>query len=226
MAGSEKVTPRREFMRSVGVGAAALAATAAGVRADAQPVQPVANSTFRAEPWLARLTGKHRQFFDAISPNDGWALVFAKNFIDMNMQAYEMKQSEVTAVLGLRHFAIPLALNDAMWSKYKLGAFFKVNDKSTNAPAVRNVFSHVKQGDMPFAGAALDELIARGMIVTACEVALTVLSGMTAGVAGLPTADAKREWMSNLIPGVVTVPAGVLAVNRAQENHCTYCFAG
>jgi len=56
--------------------------------------------------------------------------------------------------------------------------------------------------------------------------ALTVLSGMAAAAAGLSTTSAKSDWLANLIPGVVVVPAGVLAVNRAQENHCTYCYAG
>jgi len=49
---------------------------------------------------------------------------------------------------------------------------------------------------------------------------------MAATAAGLPAQDAKADWVANLIPGVVVVPAGVLAVNRAQENHCTYCYAG
>lgn len=223
MGDTKLVTPRREFIRSVGVGAVAIAATVAGVSASAE----VASAQVpKEEPWLGRLNGKHRQFFDAVTPNDGWALVFALNFIDKNMEAYGLKQSDVTTVIGLRHMAVPLALNDAMWSKYKLGEFLKIMDKSTNAPATRNVFSHVKAGDMPFPGAAVDELVARGAIVTACEVALTALSGMAAGAAGLPPGNARSEWMSSLLPGVVVVPAGVLAVNRAQEKHCSYCYAG
>src|SRR5207244_4350224 len=40
-------------------------------------------------------------------------------------------------------------------------------------------------------------------------------------------ADAiKKEWVANLLPGVVVVPSGVIAVNRAQEKGCAYCFAG
>ncbi len=223
MGRTEKVPPRREFIRNVGLGAVAIAATAAGVRAGAEPVlstEPV------DEPWLTRLTGKHRQFFDAVTPNDGTALLFAANYLDKNMEAYGLKQSEVTTVVGLRHMAVPLGLNDAMWAKYKLGEFFKVNDKGTNAPATRNVFSHLKSGDMMMPDAGVEELIARGAIFTACNVALSVLSGFAANAAGLPPAGAHEEWVANLIPGVVVVPAGVLAVNRAQENHCTYCYAG
>ena len=223
MGDTERVTPRREFMRNVGVGALAIAASGIGMRAGAEPMSALNPED---EAWLKRLTGKHRQVFDAVSPNEGWAMVFAKNFIDMNMQAYGLKQSDVTAVIGLRHMAAPLALNDAMWSKYKLGEMLKVEDKSTHAPATRNVFSHLHAGDMPMEGAGVEELMARGAIVTACNVAISVLSGMAATAAGLPPENAKADWLANLIPGVVVVPAGVLAVNRAQENHCTYCYAG
>lgn len=223
MDGTEQVAPRRAFMRSVGVGAIAIAATAVGVRAGAEPLATIESPD---EAWLARLTGKHRQYFDAVSANDGWGLVFAANFLDMNMKAYNLKESDITTVVGLRHMSVPLAVNDAMWAKYKLGEFFKITDKSTNAPATRNVFSRLKPGDMPMPDAGVQELIARGVIFTACNVALTVISGMTASAAGLPPAGALQEWTANLIPGVVVVPAGVLAVNRAQEHNCTYCYAG
>lgn len=223
MGGTEKVTPRREFMRNVGIGAVAVAATAVGVRADAEPRFIEGPED---EAWLKRLTGKHRQVFDAVSPNEGWALIFAANFIKLNMEAYGLQQSDVTAVVGLRHMAAPLALNDAMWSKYKLGEMLKIEDKATHAPATRNVFSHVSAGDMPMPGAGLDDLLAKGAVVTCCNLAITVLSGMAASAAGLPPEGAKAEWTANLVPGVVVVPAGVLAVNRAQENRCTYCYAG
>ena len=223
MDDKEQLAPRRAFMRSVGVGAIAIAATAVGVRAGAEPLAPIEAPD---EAWLERLTGKHRQYFDAISANDGWGLVFAANYLNMNMKAYDLKQSEITTVVGLRHMAVPLALNDAMWHKYKLGEFFKITDKTTKAPATRNVFSHVTPGDMPIPGVGVQELMARGVIFTACNMSLTAMSGITAGAAGLPAANAYKEWMANLIPGVVLVPAGVLAVNRAQEHHCTYCFAG
>ena len=221
MKGTETVPPRREFMKSVGIGAAAIAGSAVAPRAAAESTSEPAD-----EAWLTRLTGRHRQFFDAVSPNDGWALVFANNFIDKNVDAYGLKPNEITTVVGLRHMAAPLALNDAMWSKYRIGQFLNVMDKSTKAPATRNVFAHVKPGDVFMDGASVDQLMARGAIVTVCNVALAALSGMTAQAAGLPAAPALAEWTANLFPGVVIVPAGVLAVNRAQENHCTYCYAG
>jgi len=36
----------------------------------------------------------------------------------------------------------------------------------------------------------------------------------------------KADWVAGLMPGVQVVPSGVLAVSRAQEKGCNYCFAG
>lgn len=222
MSDKMNASPRREFMRNVGAGAMAVAATVIGVRAGAESLDTGPED----EAWLNRITGKHRQVFDVVTPNDGWGVVFATNFLDTTMKVDGLKQSDVTTVLSLRHMATPLALNDAMWSKYKLGAMLNVMDKSTHAHATRNVFSHLRAGDMPMADAGVAELLARGAIVTACNVALTAFSGMAAAAAGLPPQNARAEWVANLIPGVVVVPAGVVAVNRAQEHHCTYSYGG
>jgi hypothetical protein len=41
------------------------------------------------------------------------------------------------------------------------------------------------------------------------------------------SADAMRdEWRRGLIPGIVEVVAGVIAVNRAQERGFSYVYAG
>jgi intracellular sulfur oxidation DsrE/DsrF family protein len=37
---------------------------------------------------------------------------------------------------------------------------------------------------------------------------------------------AKKEWLAHIIPGTTVVPSGVLALGRAQEKGCTYCYAG
>mgnify|MGYP001545950108 CR=1 FL=1 len=223
MDGSSKVTPRREFMRNVGLGMAAMAVTGVAARAKAEPRDDTVPDP---DAWVKRITGKHRQVFDIVTPNDGWGLAFAQTFINQNMQAYGLKQSDISTVVSIRHMAIALVLNDAMWSRYKLGQFFKITDHATKAPATRNVFSHTRPGDMEVPGIGVAELISHGAIVTACNMAFTAMSGITAGAAGLPAATARSEWVANLIPGVVLVPAGVIAVNRAQENHCTYCYAG
>ncbi len=213
-------TPRRGFLAS-SAAAVALLLTGTARGADGAPEKPKAG-----EEWLSRITGKHKQFFDATSTNEGFPFGFAMTFLNTNKAAYSLGDRDLTAIVGLRHFAIPMALSDDIWKKYKLGEMFNIKDKATTQIAERNVFSHVKEGDLMTPDMAVDKMMARGVIVTVCNVALTVLSGMRAPVAGVTPAAAYEEWKAALAPGVFIVPSGVLAVNRAQERGCTYCFAG
>ena len=212
---------RRGFFGRLAAGTAALAATPAALEAQWTEA-PAAG----ADDWLARITGTHRQYFDAVSVNDGFPLGYAMNFLDTMGQTYKAPDKDITAVIGLRHFSIPLAFNNDVWAKYKLGEFFKITDSATKAPAVRNPYAYANEGELMFPGMALEKLQARGAVVVVCNVALTVLSGVTAQAAGLPKDTAKQDWLLGMFPGVVVVPSGVLAVNRAQKKGCTYCYAG
>jgi hypothetical protein len=60
----------------------------------------------------------------------------------------------------------------------------------------------------------------------ACDVAITVFTGMLAMQTGRQPEEIKKEWIDALIPGVQVVPSGVWAVGRAQEHGCSYCFVG
>ena len=61
-------------------------------------------------------------------------------------------------------------------------------------------------------------------VIVACNLALTVLSSLTANNAGVTAEQAKQEWTAGVIPGVALAPSGVYAVSRAQENGCQYCY--
>ena len=212
---------RRGFFGRLAAGTAALAAVPTTLEAQWTEA-PVAG----ADDWLARITGTHRQYFDAVSVNDGFPLGYAMNFLNTIGETYKVPDKDITAVIGLRHFSIPLAFNNDVWAKYKLGEFLKITDSATKAPAVRNPYAYANEGELLFPGMALEKLQARGALVTVCNVALTVLSGFAAGAAGLPKDSAKQDWIAGMFPGVVVVPSGVLAVNRAQKKGCTYCYAG
>ena len=222
---SDSWTHRRGFFGRLAAGTVALAGAG-----DATPralfgeaVEPAGTGV---DDWLSGITGTHRQFFDAVTINDGFPLGFAMNFMNTMGETYKTKDKDISAVIGLRHFSIPIAFNNSVWEKYKLGEFFKVNDPATKAPALRNPYAYAKEGELMFPGMALEKLQARGAIVTCCNVALTVLSAITAQAAGLPKEGAKEEWLAGMFKGVNVVPSGVLAVNRAQKKGCTYCFAG
>jgi len=180
-------------------------------RATAAPVADGPN-------WPGKLKGRHRQVVDGTWINDGAPLEYAHNFLATNASP-----GAATVVIILRAGALPIALNSAMWEKYKIGEAFKIIDPETKSPAVKNPFLHPKPGVLRSDDGAVDRLLAAGAVFGACDVALHGQSKRLAGNAGVSAEDAAKEWAANVIPGITVIPAGVWGVNRAQEAGCTYC---
>jgi hypothetical protein len=221
------LSPRRSFLGRLAGGAAALLAGSSGLAVAATPRR---GSTLLAveDEWLSKLRGTHRQFFDATEFNNGFPQYYAFNWWQTMKDTYKLQNSDITAVIGLRHFGIGPAFKDNIWQKYKLGEFFKVNDPKSKAPSVRNFMNSEAQGDIMFPGSSIDRQVANGAVVTVCNLATLVVSDFAAKAAGLnmKAADAYEEWKANMVAGTYLVPSGVLAVNRAQAvGKCTYCNA-
>jgi hypothetical protein len=208
------IAPRRTFFSHLG-GAAALGLAGLASRpSQAQTLAPRSDGP----NWPGTLQGRHKQVVDAVEPNSGFPLAFAYTFLAPNESA--------TAVVVLRHGAFPIALEDAMWEKYKIGQSFKIIDPETKAPAKKNPFLRPKAGVLPIDDMALDRLLARGVIFGACNVALQVQSKMLASNAGVSSEEAAKEWATHIVAGVTVIPSGTWGVNRAQEAGCTYCAGG
>src|SRR5690242_17998948 len=160
---SERFNDRRGFLQGAAAAAAGYGITqwvSAASAADTPPAAPQATDFQR---WLESIPGKHRQVYDAPEPNGGFALITAWVFLLTAQQGYAVTESDLGVVVVLRHNAIPIALNDSLWTKYKLGELFKIDDPATKAPALRNPFANIKAGDLPLPDMALDKLSARGV---------------------------------------------------------------
>jgi intracellular sulfur oxidation DsrE/DsrF family protein len=213
---------RRDFL-----GLAATAA-AAGLGAMVPVTGAVAasdNPSTDFTRWLDSISGVHKQLYDMPEVNGGMGLVWSWAFFMTGAPAYGVPESDLGVVMVLRHNALPLAFNDSAWAKYKLGEVFKIEDPDTKAPAVRNPF-YLKPGGLPIPDAALQKLIARGVKVAACNLALTFYSGMVAQKMDLKHDDVKKDWTEAVFPGIQIVPSGVVACNGAVSRGCAYVFAG
>lgn len=168
--------------------------------------------------WPGKLNGRHRQVVDAVEVYDGFPLAFAYTFLITNPSP-----GAATAVIVVRHMALTLALNDAVWAKYKIGKSLKIVDPETKDPAVKNPYFLPKPGVLMSDDFAIDRLLANGVIFGACNIALHALSKKLAANAGVSADDAAKEWTANVIPGFTLIPSGTWGVNRAQEAGCTYC---
>ena len=209
--------PRRNFFRLAGATVLGLAGLASAA-SRAEAATPVAGD---GQDWPGKLNGKHRQVVDAYETNSGFPLAFASAFL-----LTDAAPSSATAVVVLRHGAFPIALNNAMWAKYKLGESMKIVDPETKESAVKNPFLNPKPGVLPVDDMALDRLLASGTVFGACNVALVVLSKKYASNAGVTAEEAAKEWAANLVPGIPLIPSGTWGLNRAQEAGCTYCAGG
>jgi len=211
---------RRAFLGKLAAGAAGLSVAAAMDPWEAW-AQARANGAPDGEHWLDGLKGTHKQLVDAYQPNEGFPFAFVWSF-----GLVQPPPASIGTVMVLRHAAMPFALNDAMWAKYKIGEFVKFDDPTTKAPAVRNVMYKPKPGTLPIDDMAIDKLMAKGTIFGACNVALQFLSGLMAPNAKVTKEAAAKEWAANLIAGIPLIPSGTWGVNRAQEKGCTYCTGG
>jgi len=214
-------TPRRGFLGGIAGGAAALL-VGRWSNAGAE-VLAMTESSARNDDWIAKIKGKYRQVFDITSANEGFGAAFPLNFIDSTKEATKTTDSVITAVAVFRHFSMPLMLNDAVWAKYHIGEVLNIKDPKTGAFATRNIF----RDNVPLRpGMTYEKIMAEGVIFVACNMALTVISGMAAPKAKVSADVAKKEFTAGLLPGVSLAASGVYAVNRAQQAQCTYCYGG
>ena len=110
--------------------------------------------------------------------------------------------------------------------KSNLGEVFGVNDKSTNAPSLRNPYYKPKEGDFPIPVIqGIKDMQKRGAMFCVCHLAMAVYSGAIAEKMVLDPKIVYQEWVDAVEPGIQIVPSGVWALGRAQENGCGYVFA-
>ncbi len=220
----ENSNTRRKF-----IGTLAASATAGIV---ALSDQALASTNFitdinnEAEDWFKKSKAKHKILYDAPEQHEGLPFIWSWVFYATNNQT-GTPDKDLTAMVVLRHNAIPFAMEDRLWAKYNFGEVFKVNDNTSKASAKRNVFYVPKEGDYPIPGIdGIKALQDRGAMFCVCDMALTVYSGVVAKKMNLKPEEVKKEWVAGVLPGVEIVPSGVWAIGRAQENGFNYCYAG
>lgn len=175
------------------------------------------------DAWLERLDGKYQQLFDAPAPNGGVPLVHMLNYYDTYNQAYGVRDSEVDGILTFYGTTTFFGLNDAMWAKYRLGAFLDLDDPKTGEPAVVNPWRVEPEViGMKLPQASIESLQKRGATFLLCNNALGVFANMVASQQGLDGAEVYQDMKANVLPGVTLVPAMVIAIQKAQAKGIAY----
>jgi len=228
--GTNNNNPRRQFLGTIASGVAAL-----GLSTIVSPLSAQAENHFFSggsdpDEWFKQIKGKHRIVFDVPQSNEIFPFAWPRIFLATNA-ATGTPEKDCSAVVVFRHLAIPYAMESRLWAKYNFGEVFKAMDPKTGKPSIRNPFWKPANGDFKVPGLGvvpigINELQESGVLFCACDMALTVYSGVVAEKMNLDPAEVKKDWVSGILPGVQVMPAGIWAINRAQEKGCSYVFAG
>ena len=200
-----------------------LAASAASAAIAAVPVAPntalaaAAPAIYDFPAIDARLArqAKHRQIMAVNRVADGVVV----GYMGHSMDAYESAMGEgpgamhVGAVFYGR--GVILGLNDTMWKTYRLA---EASKRRGDVLTVQGSDGH------PFAS-EFAMLVRRGAFFLVCDNALTDWATYLVTTAGFNdrTIEAVHaDLRAHLVPGAMLVPAGVAALNIAQEARFTY----
>ncbi len=212
------MTSRRDFLAAAALGAA-------------QPLFPDIG------PLLAA-PHRRRQAFGITQVRDGAALGQMKNALN----AYEFARREgpgTLHVVGVLYgTSVALALSDDAWRTYRVAHALHLRGDDVGRPgaAERNPFARgtpdasVGEAEDPRSAAqdaSLAGLMRRGATFFVCNNALTGFARALVTDAGVhgPVERVLAALRTAMLPGTILVPAGVAALNDAQEAHYTYVAA-
>jgi hypothetical protein len=217
----QSATERRSFLSRLSFGA--LGAAAATVAVPSVSAAATESSWRPArhgqDDWLDEIPGQHRVVIDATTPAAlALALHFTPIYLAANRNTYKLQDSDSAIVIITRHKATSFGYNDTMWAKY--GNYFSDHSEFTDpqtkqAPKV-NVYTN----------AGIETLGKRGVHFAVCQMASDTIARSIAEKTGVEVGAVMKEFSSNMVANGRGVPAGIIAVNRAQERGYSLVVAG
>jgi intracellular sulfur oxidation DsrE/DsrF family protein len=210
---------RRGFLQRASALAVGLAAWPRTARAD---VNDAFGTQDNPDRWLTALRAPHRQLFDMPAFNGGLPAVHVLNYLETYNKAYGVKDSDINAVGTFYGSTTLLAANDAMWAKYGLGELTDQKNAAGQAATANPWRTSVHALGMELPPAGIEPLQQRGVLFIACNNALNFWFGQIANARKLDVAAVDRDIRANLLPGVVVVPAMVIAIEKAQKAGFAY----
>ncbi len=235
---------RRDFLHRFALGAAAISTTPSLLSAAPALVNHTPNGVLsdliatEAEQqqqsitwdvsWAKKITGKHRIVFDMPDYDDGSGVYRAAVWGGHYKQMLDISDEDISTVLVMRHSAVPLIMTHDFWEEYELGKSAKAKHPMTGKKTKRNpVLMDSDTDGLPasFARYSLDKQIEKGTIVLACNLAFNSMVSLVATKHKIRGNEARQQALAGLVPGVIMLPSGIVAVQLAQENGCHYARA-
>lgn len=187
----------------------------------------------RREPqddWLDQGGRRHRMVFDTLSTRGlGLGMNFVRNFFTANRTGYGIDADELSAVIILRSISTAFGFNDAIWAKHGdyLGKHVTITDPRSKAAPRTNLFlAQVDAPGLANGEVTLGDLAKLGVRFAVCTVAASSLAKAIAELSHGDPAAVLKELEANLVPNARMVPAGITALNRAQEHGYAFSYCG
>lgn len=212
---------RRALLGGLGIAALAGAAAAGSSTTLAQtPDSRFQPRRHTLDAWMNELPGDHRVFVDTDNVAGGTnALRYALNIINAHVNAYEGKPEEMAVIICYRHASTVLGFTDAMWAKY--GSVLATMGRLPAAAEGQPPAVHDKNPQT----ASIADMAGRGVQFAVCNSATTMMSGFIARQLQMEQEAVYADLAANLIPNARLVPAGVMAVTRAQEYGYSFLYS-
>lgn len=195
-------------------------AAVAGLAASARPAQAQSGSARAPHPkdaWLAELTGMHKVFVDSSTmAGGGSALWAAGNILDTHVSEYDGRTSDYALVVCFRHLSTPYGFNDAIWARYGNLLMRNADPVPTRNPMMEPLPTNGQH--------SIPSVLEKGAHFAVCGRATRRQAGAIATATGQTPEAVYAELSANLIPNAHLVPAGVIAVTRAQEYGFSFLY--
>ena len=208
------MSTRRWFLSRLGIGASTFGA-ACGFGSSSAQAQATSDNHFQParhaqDDWFDQVPGKHRCFFDTATADELTdAIMFCNNYLTANRTGYDLDAGDLALVIGVRHQSAPFAFTDAIWAKHGvvLSKRAKFVDPKTSQPAMTNLRQ-----------TQLNNLAKRGVVISICDLSSHAIAGLIADSIGGKLEEVYTQMAANRVDNSRFVPAGIVAVNRAQER--------
>ena len=194
-----------------------------GGQATAAPAAPARTSPFEAErhtldDWMDQVPGRHRVVFDTWTAAEFQnAVQFAGNIFRGNKDGYSLSDKDVAMIITVRHHTAPFAFTDALWAKYGVHFSKRMSfvDPATKQAPTANLY-----------GRQVSNLIQQGVHMAVCNLTTRAYTRIIADATGKPDEEIYKELTTGTLGNSHFVPAGVVAVTRAQEHGYTLVSVG
>ena len=176
-----------------------------------------------------------KQLFDITQVEDGASLAKIKNSLNGLHFGFGVPADQIRMIGGLHGPANLLNYDDSMWSKYRIGAWLKINDPKTGEPAVRNPYYRSALSEeaaritantdpddehSPLQDASMQGLQRRGVRFLSCHTSLEELVRQLIKHYSLSEDPETivRDMLAHTVPQVLVVASVVSAIALLQSE--------